>query len=239
MPWLEICKRLPPPPIPDDLRGSICGQWLHTEINTGAYEDFMTVFRRNPSWLTDMSCRWNTEIGDWLGVETEVVEEQIERFGGPREVQDLVDAWQVRAIVDSFQGRWIGVSTPDPNQFVSGTLNAIECMEEAEKYVSQLKKWRGFQNRPNTATLLSRVWFWKHNELCLLRHELWQRFHLPYKRLLNVYNEGEMAWQDCWYCHPKLYGRVVNEIGDLWATEWDDGSGSDSDSDSDSDRLSD
>jgi hypothetical protein len=211
-------RELTVPPLPTDImeHWSQDYHWISRKLT--AHPDFLWAFDRHPSCIE--------EVGSWIQappyLDPTYLNKRLERFSS-KGIKKLVDGWFLRAIIDSFVGRW--KKSYDTNgeidrvELYRATEHVLERMGSLLRDTSELAKWAitaSFRiekkGRSRCYILMQSVRVWKYQELCLLRAELYDRRRLRIKELAKYFSDGRFHWQTCWFRTSQLDRRVTQHI---------------------------
>lgn len=197
-------KRPPPLPIPSDLQESHHGRWL--ELNPPSETEFLEAFERK------------VNIQPWIDVfpihsltETELSLNRFEAL----EIISYVDGWCCRSLLESSSRRW--AVEQDERTYAKETCRMVERIFELVKGAQEWDNVLESSIWPSLAKIgmvAERARYWQYQELCLIRHELWERFHWRREEVIRRYEGGILAWQRCW---NTSYNQLISDrIQTIW-----------------------
>ena len=164
------------------------------------------------------------DFGVWLQDppywDSHAVEDRLRRYDG-KGIKKIVDGWYVREIINSGNERWKNrydttiVGEADRVALYWATDGVIKWILKLVEDVKGLESWahtgqfKTAKKEANTSyTLMRAIRTWKHQELCLLRAELFDRHRLTVPELISRYEESRFHWQTCWFRQQILDRKV-------------------------------
>jgi hypothetical protein len=234
--WSVINPILQPPALPHDLRvlWNPLAACLHTE-----------VYNSNPmlnfAFAQPGAC--SKAVGDWIKdppywdpkLSTKIVDYDDDSL------RSLIMGWSMRRIIDGFVHRWAGVVDRNgkydsdaihaaSEAIVYKMLHIFKLLDDIERH---LKAWDEPHKMPHDDRrgsqrylLTVEMRYWCYEELCLLRAELWHRYHLKDDTLVKSYLAGKLHWQFCWFLdlsiNPDFKSLLLGAVGigaceiDVW-----------------------
>lgn len=155
------------------------------------------------------------------------LDEHLSRFTNI-ELESAIDGWSIRNLIDSFRNRWREIfndyggfrkaqlekATKDILSRMKDLLMGIRAAQAFCRYEGEAER-QMHQIRPNRRLYARISILWMYQELCMLRSELWMRYHFSYGSAYLVFESQEFPWQRCWFVNeisPQLDTRINRRL---------------------------
>jgi hypothetical protein len=116
-------------------------------------------------------------------------------------LEGMLDGWNAARIVKSGLERMIGIGKNDKDRFINTATEIIErilTLDTDTKMLNREIKTKLFSKRhPKIQFVTKQLRLWRYMELCILRHELWQRWAISRAKLIKLFDMGLLGWQRC------------------------------------------
>ena len=200
-----ILQPLSVPPLPMDLRGRWSpGGWIIRNMRPRCEGLWISAFDGSQEWLT--SDNWS------LTNRLDARSDTMKRIGqySQEEVECILDGWYTRQVIDSFQQRWANIFNPYGGFKKERLLDAVKDITDRMRTLLEIIPTEitarhqvdgaHIDTISSLQNMVDRIRdIWLYQELCLLRSELWVRFHNSYNSMYSRYEERVLPWQRCWF----------------------------------------